>query len=378
MSTETPVRPRPGASPVLEEALQRRNMLVRAQDSGWRAMVQLLVAVVALCDANHPLLVQLLPHSHLAASLLYLVEMAVFAILLSSSLSSLWTMLSPLHSNAPISLTSEQFRLLRLHPNSPGFTRSPDPKPKSPGSGLSSPLPGPLVSPDVSMTPVNMSRHSWLSQHSPASPASLSVTPPPGSQATNLRSGQFPHSPTSPLTDTSQLASYLASYSQWETSQSVLDQDTASQTSQAGAALLWQGAGISGGRGLDFSGSRPSLYQLSSPLPAALTSPGASGGEAGEAGQEAAQSRVLSHRLGIDPLDLVSWNENLRVWLTQTILRPLVSEIDRVNSTLPRLGISDVSVGSVPVDRLRKVSALPQVRSGTEMSSADVRHLVAR
>ena len=134
MSTETPVRPRPGASPVLEEALQRRNMLVRAQDSGWRAMVQLVVAVVALCDANHPLLVQLLPHSHLAASLLYLVEMAVFAILLTSSLSSLWTMLSPLHSNAPISLTSEQFRLLRLHPNSPGFTRSPDPKPKSPGS----------------------------------------------------------------------------------------------------------------------------------------------------------------------------------------------------------------------------------------------------
>merc|ERR1719195_926196 len=146
--------------------------------------------------------------------------MAVFAILLTSSLSSLWTMLSPLHSNAPISLTSEQFRLLRLHPNSPGFTRSPDPKPKFPGSGLSSPLPGPLVSPDVSMTPVNMSRHSCLSQHSPASP----------------------------LTDSSQLASYLASYSQWETSQSVLDQDTASQTSQAGAALLWQGAGITGGR----------------------------------------------------------------------------------------------------------------------------------
>ena len=60
-------------------------------------------------------------------------------------------------------------------------------------------------------------------------------------------------------------------------------------------------------------------------------------------------------------MELVSWNENLRVWLTQTILRPLVSEIDRINTTLPRLGISDVTVGTVPVDRLRKVSALPQV-----------------
>ena len=60
-------------------------------------------------------------------------------------------------------------------------------------------------------------------------------------------------------------------------------------------------------------------------------------------------------------MDLVTWNENLRVWLTQTIFKPQVSEIDRVNTTLPRLGVSDVTVGSVPVDRLRKVSALPQV-----------------
>ena len=61
-------------------------------------------------------------------------------------------------------------------------------------------------------------------------------------------------------------------------------------------------------------------------------------------------------------MELVSWNENLRVWLTQTILKPLVSEIDRVNTTLPRLGVGDVAVGSVPVDRLRKVQTLPQVR----------------
>ena len=64
-------------------------------------------------------------------------------------------------------------------------------------------------------------------------------------------------------------------------------------------------------------------------------------------------------------MELVSWNENLRVWLTQTILKPLVSEIDRVNSTLPRLGVADVAVGSVPVDRLRKVAALPQVSKET-------------
>ena len=68
-------------------------------------------------------------------------------------------------------------------------------------------------------------------------------------------------------------------------------------------------------------------------------------------------------------MDLVTWNENLRVWLTQTIFKPLVSEIERVNSTLPRLGVSDVSVGSVPVERLRKVSTLPQVSVVRVLSS---------
>jgi len=45
------------------------------------------------------------------------------------------------------------------------------------------------------------------------------------------------------------------------------------------------------------------------------------------------------------------------------LLRPLVSEVDRVNSTLPRLGMTDCSVGTVPLDRLRKVAALPQVKT---------------
>ena len=101
------------------------------------------------------------------------------------------------------------------------------------------------------------------------------------------------------------------------------------------------------------------MYQLSSTLPVTI---GQSNSSDANTTQDKSQSKVLSHRLGIDPMELVSWNENLRVWLTQTILKPLVSEIDRVNTTLPRLGVGDVAVGSEPVDRLRKVQTLPQVR----------------
>jgi len=339
---------------------------------------QLLLAVLCLYDANHMVLVKLVTShpAQVASSLLYLVEMAMFAILLTSSLTSIWTKFSLLHNLAPISLTSKQFRLLRLDQQSQGFTKSPE-NTKSAASPSSPVLSGPLVSPNMSMTPVNMSGHSWMSGHSPTSPANLTTTPPPAS-STNLLSGQFPHSPASPVTNTSQLAAYLASYTQWEASQSVLDtQDTASQASQA---VQWQGHGYMTRGQLDFSPSvsggpggqsRP-LYQLSSPLPATL---GQTSSTDNDQTQDKAQNKVLSHRLGIDPMELVSWNENLRVWLTQTILKPLVSEIDRINSTLPRLGISDVTVGAVSVDRLRKVSALPQVSSNLASLSALIPYL---
>ena len=74
-----------------------------------------------------------------------------------------------------------------------------------------------------------------------------------------------------------------------------------------------------------------------------------------------AKTEVLSQRLGVDPMRLVTWNENLRIWITQTILRPLVSEVENINTNLPKQGVSDAKIGESPVDRLRKVSSLPQV-----------------
>ena len=95
------------------------------------------------------------------------------------------------------------------------------------------------------------------------------------------------------------------------------------------------------------------------PSPATPSSPG--GGEK-ESASDKTKASVLSQRLGIDPLDLVGWNENLRVWITQTVLRPLVKEIDSANAALPKQGVADCQIGQVAVERLRKVANLPQVR----------------
>ena len=99
------------------------------------------------------------------------------------------------------------------------------------------------------------------------------------------------------------------------------------------------------------------VYQLSVPSPPTPSSPG---GAEKESASDKTKASVLSQRLGIDPLDLVGWNENLRVWLTQTVLRPLVKEIDSANAALPKQGVADCQIGQVAVERLRKVAALPQ------------------
>jgi len=385
--------PRPGPSPILEEALHRRTLLARAQTGGKRGVVYLLLAILCLIDANHMVMLKLISShpNYLASLVVYLLEMAMFSVLLTTSLSCLWSYISPLHSVSPLALTDQQFRLLRLHPSSPGFSKSPEVKTPE-YSNPFTPLPGPLVtplssppaqnsaSPAGSSTPVNMSRHSW---HSPSTSSPPSTSP----TSANLKSSHFPLAPSSPLTDTSQLASYLHSYSQWEASQSLLaEPDTASQASQS--SMFWQGGGLAqSNTKLDFSPANNSprpLYQLSSPLPPSLNQ---DKDTTKETAKDQTNSKVLSHRLGIDPMELVSWNENLRVWITQTLLRPLVSEVDRVNSTLPRLGVADCSVGSVAVDRLRKVALLPQVMASLpslptlipylEVSS-DQTYLVAR
>jgi hypothetical protein len=75
-----------------------------------------------------------------------------------------------------------------------------------------------------------------------------------------------------------------------------------------------------------------------------------------------AKSESLCRKLGINPLDLVFWMQNIRIWISQTILARVVAEIDVVNKKLINCGLNDCLVGTVGVERLRKCVVLPQWR----------------
>ncbi|KAG5891421.1 hypothetical protein JTB14_031487 [Gonioctena quinquepunctata] len=66
-------------------------------------------------------------------------------------------------------------------------------------------------------------------------------------------------------------------------------------------------------------------------------------------------------RINVDSVALTQWNENLRVWISQTILERLVNEFDLTNDSLDKHGLSDIKIGSVGLERLRKTAQMSAV-----------------
>jgi len=352
-------RLKPGSSPDLDEALRRRQVYYESQSALPRCVLLTAISVAALVDANYGLIIGLVgSKAAIVGMILYLVEMIIFAFSLTSLLGYAWRSVYPMYSS-PLLLSDKQYRLLSLDQDTPGFARSPEKEKKYPNPF--SPLPGSLISspklsppsPAQSSTPVNTSYNSWMS----ASPGSVSKMSPLNvsspllsaslNTSANLRRDHY-SGYESPITDQNELSEYLNDYSAWESS-SFLDKldDTGSVASQS--IFYWRG-----GNKPDPAHYRRTEYLLSTP--ATKTSSSSTDSPA-----DKAKTEVLSQRLGVDPMRLVTWNENLRIWVTQTILRPLVSEVENINTNLPKQGVSDAKIGDSPVDRLRKVSSLPQV-----------------
>ncbi|XP_065574212.1 transmembrane protein 209-like isoform X2 [Artemia franciscana] len=106
----------------------------------------------------------------------------------------------------------------------------------------------------------------------------------------------------------------------------------------------------------DFSPVIRGHYQLATSSPA-------------DKGLENESSKVAaSHRgeqiwqtLKVDDSSLLQWRQNFRCWLSDSVLRPLVAEIDKVNSTLSTHGMSEGHIGHDSLDKLRKTLQIPAI-----------------
>lgn len=64
-------------------------------------------------------------------------------------------------------------------------------------------------------------------------------------------------------------------------------------------------------------------------------------------------------RINVSPQELTQWKENLRMWISQTILERLVVEFKRVDDELEKQGSNDVKIGQVGIERIRKTAQMP-------------------
>lgn len=101
---------------------------------------------------------------------------------------------------------------------------------------------------------------------------------------------------------------------------------------------------------------KKSQYQLSTQSP---TSSPSSKSEDKAAGNVPALE--VWTRINVDTVALTQWNENLRIWISQTILERLVKEFDVINEFLEKHGMIDIRIGEVGLDRLRKTAQMSQI-----------------
>ncbi|XP_018573554.1 transmembrane protein 209 [Anoplophora glabripennis] len=100
-------------------------------------------------------------------------------------------------------------------------------------------------------------------------------------------------------------------------------------------------------------------YQLSTPSPTrtATSSPSSKVEDKTSSPAQVTALEVWT-RINVDSVALTQWNENLRKWISQTILERLVEEFDRINDSLEKHGLTDIKIGRVGLDRLRKTAQM--------------------
>ncbi|TRY72008.1 hypothetical protein TCAL_05402 [Tigriopus californicus] len=265
-----------------------------------------------------------------------------------------------------IVLSQAQLDLMHVNAKDPGFGLSPQArKPQHPNPFT--PLNGSLISAPPASPPNNYVDPRMA--HSP--PLGSPILSP--NQSLHSSSWIFQRSPASPkfnsslglIQDENDLNMYLKEYQTWEKNNGSFT--TAQHDHSANdSSLGFRTGGLNGtsqtAQNASFNGYSPLLkslsYQMSTPMPESE----AKRGESKSSGTKSSRKKDnLSDLVGLDPLELVVWMENLRMWISQTVLRRLMRQITTANKELKSIGMTDVLIGETGIEKLRKCSQMHQI-----------------
>ncbi len=294
-----------------------------------------------------------------------LVLSALLFVFLANAAVDLWNRLFPRLSLAgdPVVLSARQMRLLRVSQEDPGFKLAPESSstPKHPNP-FSPPLEGSFVLPPTSSSPVDASHNvssldssSWVFHDAKKAAAAEAAA---ASASPNQKRSVF-NSSVASINDEDSLMEYLEEFGAWQKQRDNSNLQQQQQQSPDSSQSFWRPVGGAGSPSgvQDYSPILNRLsYQLSTPMPGSKgsldgggdgTSGGGGGllrgGIGGLVGALSGKSREdICYRVGIEPLELVAWMENIRLWISQTVLVRLVAEVDETNRQLAKLGLKEV------------------------------------
>uniref|UniRef100_A0A1B6FSW8 Transmembrane protein 209 n=1 Tax=Cuerna arida TaxID=1464854 RepID=A0A1B6FSW8_9HEMI len=288
----------------------------------------------------------------------HMIEHAVAIILLLNTLFHFsryfWTSMTL----QPVVLSPKQKSLLGIK-ESDYYIRTATSTPVKPKS--------PQLDPPMCVTPLNMSTNSWLSSSilSHCDPNESMTSGNLNSSSTTSWLYQSKSSPPTPyqspilatsevIQDESALQQYLREFESLEKSSVV--ENSMEQPSNMLSGFWSHPASRTA---TDISPLlRRCTYQMSL-SPAQAQSGVGSGDETGSPSPY--QYADVWRKNKINPALLTEWTANLRMWISQTILERLVSEIRNVDEALHAQGLVDISIGVVGLERLNKTAQIPQV-----------------
>lgn len=329
-------------SPVIDKVISKKKDLSEAQASlSWMG-ANVAGAILAYVERDFGLLfgdhLSLLPFREgLFSSLVLIFVINAFVDLLRFA--------RPLLSRGGvIELTEAEQKLLGVKPNDASFKLAKTPPPATPPKtsfiGISSRPPSPLH-PTPNQSVFNVSAGSL-----------------PGSADTSLSQRRTPKkivSMNETISDHGSLQEYLKEHEANERKKRVSLPDSSPVTSSP--TSFW--AANRGGGGVSMADSAALLrkyqYQLASKSPQTTKNQGSSD-DPDNPNAINAEDVWASYKVSDE--DLMQWTMNLRNWISETILVPLVKEIEAKNDKLRRTGHGDSLIGEVGLATLKRVATI--------------------